>query len=325
MNTPDSMHAADRCVLARVRITLHAQVTSDRLLARGVGAAQLADVWRHLHQPALQPARPDRRRRTSRTSSRSGCCRTRCSAPGSRRRSSSTASCTSRSGPTTSMALDAKTGRVFWLYRYTPSPDARVCCGSNNRGVAILGDTLFMGTLDAHLVAIDAKNGRPLWNVAVADVEARVLDHAGAARRQGQGDRRRRRRRVRHPRLHRRVRRAHRQGSVALLHDSRARRAGHETWKGDAWKYGGGSVWVTGSYDPDAEPDLLGRRQSRPGLESRSAARRQPLHRLGRRARRRHRRAEVAFPVHAERRLRLRLGAGPGARRHELARARRRS
>ena len=38
--------------------------------------------------------------------------------------------------------------------------------------------------------------------------------------------------------------------AVALLHDSRARRAGHETWSGDAWKHGGGSVWVTGSYDP---------------------------------------------------------------------------
>ena len=67
--------------------------------------------------------------------------------------------------PNDVMALDAKTGRVFWLYRYTPSPDARVCCGANNRGVAILGDTLFMGTLDAHLIALDAKNGRPLWNI----------------------------------------------------------------------------------------------------------------------------------------------------------------
>ena len=64
--------------------------------------------------------------------------------------------------PNDVIALDAKTGKVFWLYRYTPSPDARVCCGANNRGVAMLGDTLFMGTLDAHLIALDAKNGRPL-------------------------------------------------------------------------------------------------------------------------------------------------------------------
>ncbi len=73
--------------------------------------------------------------------------------------------------PNDVMAVDAKTGRMFWLYRWTPSPDARVCCGANNRGVAILGDTLFMGTLDAHLIALDAKNGKPLWNVTVADVK----------------------------------------------------------------------------------------------------------------------------------------------------------
>mgnify|MGYP003332218082 CR=1 FL=1 len=71
--------------------------------------------------------------------------------------------------PNDVMAVDAKTGRVFWLYRYTPSPDARVCCGANNRGVAMLGNTLYMGTLDAHLVAIDAKTGRAVWNVAVGD------------------------------------------------------------------------------------------------------------------------------------------------------------
>src|SRR5215208_4849983 len=69
------------------------------------------------------------------------------------------------------VALDAVTGRAFWMYRYTPAANRIVCCGANNRGVAILGDTLFMGTLDANLVAIDAKTGRPLWNVPVADVK----------------------------------------------------------------------------------------------------------------------------------------------------------
>jgi hypothetical protein len=73
--------------------------------------------------------------------------------------------------PNDVMAVDAKTGKLFWLYRYTPSPDARVCCGANNRGVAMLGDTLYMGTLDAHLVAIDARNGHLLWNIPVADVK----------------------------------------------------------------------------------------------------------------------------------------------------------
>jgi hypothetical protein len=58
--------------------------------------------------------------------------------------------------PNDVVALDAKTGRVFWMYRHTLDPTQIVCCGANNRGLAILGDTLFMGTLDAHLVAIDA-------------------------------------------------------------------------------------------------------------------------------------------------------------------------
>ena len=73
--------------------------------------------------------------------------------------------------PNDVMAVDARTGRVYWLYRYTPAPESKVCCGANNRGVAMLGDTLYMGTLDAHLIAIDAKNGKPLWNIAVADVK----------------------------------------------------------------------------------------------------------------------------------------------------------
>ena len=71
--------------------------------------------------------------------------------------------------PNDVVALDAKTGRAFWIYRHMPSPDQRACCGANNRGLAILGDTLFMGTLDAQLVADHAKTGRPLWNMQVAD------------------------------------------------------------------------------------------------------------------------------------------------------------
>src|SRR5256714_15254156 len=74
--------------------------------------------------------------------------------------------------PSDAVALDAKTGRVFWTYRYYPSRDTKPCCGSVNRGVAILGDTLFLATLDAHLVALDAKAGRPLWNTKVANASA---------------------------------------------------------------------------------------------------------------------------------------------------------
>src|ERR1041385_6932196 len=48
--------------------------------------------------------------------------------------------------PNDIIAMDAASGRVFWTYSYTPSPRARPCCGRVNRGLAILGDTLFMGT-----------------------------------------------------------------------------------------------------------------------------------------------------------------------------------
>ena len=115
--------------------------------------------------------------------------------------------------PNDVLAVDAKTGRVFWQYRYNVSPDARVCCGANNRGVAILGDTLYMGTLDGHLVAIDATTGRSLWDVAVGDPKLGYSITMAPLDREGQGARRLGRWRVRHPRLHRRVRREERERS----------------------------------------------------------------------------------------------------------------
>jgi alcohol dehydrogenase (cytochrome c) len=152
--------------------------------------------------------------------------------------------------PNDVMAIDARTGRLFWLYRYTNSGRQQVCCGAENRGVAILGDTLFMGTLDAHLVAIDAKNGKPLWNVAVADdklaysitlapliVKDKIIVGVGGAE---YGIR----------------------GFVAAFDPKNGRELwrfytipgtgepGSETWSGEVWQHGGGSVWVTGSYDP---------------------------------------------------------------------------
>ncbi len=152
--------------------------------------------------------------------------------------------------PNDVLALDAKTGKVFWLYRYTPSADARVCCGANNRGVAILGDTLYMGTLDAHLIAIDAKNGRPLWNVTVGDVKlAYSITHAPLIIKDkvivgvGGGE-------------------FGIRGYIVAYDAKTGKEAwrfnaipepgqpGSETWRGDDWKPGGGSIWVTGSYDP---------------------------------------------------------------------------
>jgi alcohol dehydrogenase (cytochrome c) len=153
--------------------------------------------------------------------------------------------------PNDVLALDAKTGRVFWQYRYNNSAEQRICCGANNRGLAIHGGTLFMGTLDAHLVAIDAKNGQPLWKTQVADsrlaysvtmaplvIGDLVLVGTGGGE---YGIR----------------------GFIAA-YDVRTGREvwkfytipapgepGSETWDADDWEHGGASVWITGSYDAE--------------------------------------------------------------------------
>jgi PQQ-dependent dehydrogenase (methanol/ethanol family) len=68
-------------------------------------------------------------------------------------------------------AIDATTGEEYWHYKHKMGPITTYCCGPNNRGVAIDGDRLFMGTLDAKLVALDAKTGKLLWETQIADPE----------------------------------------------------------------------------------------------------------------------------------------------------------
>jgi PQQ-dependent dehydrogenase (methanol/ethanol family) len=68
-------------------------------------------------------------------------------------------------------AVDAATGKEFWHYKHKMGPVTTFCCGPNNRGVAISGGRLFMGTLDAKLVALDAKTGKLLWETQIADPE----------------------------------------------------------------------------------------------------------------------------------------------------------
>jgi PQQ-dependent dehydrogenase (methanol/ethanol family) len=65
-------------------------------------------------------------------------------------------------------ALDARTGRELWRYRHR-SRSARPCCGPANRGVAVAGGKVYVGTVDGRLVALDAASGRPVWDVTVAE------------------------------------------------------------------------------------------------------------------------------------------------------------
>ena len=69
--------------------------------------------------------------------------------------------------PTIVTALDAKTGRPLWTYRRPALPaDVPICCGTNNRGIAVLGDAIYLNTFDAHLVCIDANTGRSMQTCA---------------------------------------------------------------------------------------------------------------------------------------------------------------
>src|SRR5437867_11662810 len=68
-------------------------------------------------------------------------------------------------------AVDADTGKERWHYKHKMGPVTTFCCGPNNRGVAISGGKLFMGTLDAKLIALDALTGKLVWEKQIADPE----------------------------------------------------------------------------------------------------------------------------------------------------------
>src|ERR1700719_261150 len=68
-------------------------------------------------------------------------------------------------------ARDAKTGAEIWHYKHKMGPVTTYCCGPNNRGVQVLGDLVYLGTLDAKLVALKAKTGEVAWQSDIADPE----------------------------------------------------------------------------------------------------------------------------------------------------------
>jgi len=152
--------------------------------------------------------------------------------------------------PSNVVALDAATGRPYWHYRRVLPSKINVCCDQVNRGVAILNDRVFVGTVDAHLVALNAKTGAVLWDVAVADNRAGyaitgapliVKDMVITGIAGGEYGIR---------------------GFLDAYDAQTGKRRwrfytipapgekGSETWKDDAWQRGGAPTWVTGSYDP---------------------------------------------------------------------------
>jgi alcohol dehydrogenase (cytochrome c) len=154
--------------------------------------------------------------------------------------------------PSTVTALDVRSGRPVWTWTPAMPRDVRhIGFPPVNRGIAMLDDTVYVGTLEAHLVALDAKSGAVRWDVEVADnkvghsitVAPLALDgkiivgiSGGEAGIRGFLD-------AYDPKTGKRL---WRYWTIPGPGEP-----GHETWGGDdSWKNGAGPTWVTGSYDP---------------------------------------------------------------------------
>ena len=159
---------------------------------------------------------------------------------------------TSSFGPKNVFAVNAKTGEVRW--RYSPELpkgiDQFACCDVGNRGVAYADGKVFLGRLDANVVALDAKTGKELWKTQVVDYKqgsvitspptiAKGLIVTGFAG--GEFGAR---------------------GALVALDQATGKEVwrthtvpaggepGADTWKGDSGNYGGAVAWFIGSYDP---------------------------------------------------------------------------
>ena len=159
---------------------------------------------------------------------------------------------TSGSGnPATVTALDARTGRQIWRWTRQQKTVNPYEINPFSRGVAILGNRIFVGTLDGVLVALDARTGQPLWEAEVADtMEGSSItspplvlkDMVITGMTGGEYATR---------------------GYLDAYDAATGKRKwrfytipapgefGNNTWKGESWKTGGGPTWLTGSYDPE--------------------------------------------------------------------------
>jgi alcohol dehydrogenase (cytochrome c) len=155
------------------------------------------------------------------------------------------------SGPTAVYALDVKSGKALWEWVRPIAPSVlNLGFPRVNRGVAILDNTVYVGTLDGYLVALDARSGIERWTVHVGEnptghsitsaplvVDNKVIVgiSGGEAGIRGFLD----------------------------AYDAKTGRQlwrfwtipspgepGSESWPGDSWVHGGGATWLTGSYDP---------------------------------------------------------------------------
>jgi alcohol dehydrogenase (cytochrome c) len=153
--------------------------------------------------------------------------------------------------PSDVLAIDAATGDVRWRYRRPMPAGVPACCGTVNRGVAVLDDRVYIGTLDGYLVALNAQTGHVLWQTQIADYrESYTVTVAPLA-------------------IPGRIIVGVSGGEYGIrgfvdAYDAktgarawrfytipRAGDRGAETWEHGSWTNGGGPTWVTGSFDPE--------------------------------------------------------------------------
>src|SRR5256714_1061753 len=154
------------------------------------------------------------------------------------------------------VAIDVATGRQLWMtaLEWDPAVARVVCCGLSNRGVALYNGKLFVGSVDAHLRALDASTGKEVWKVKVAEwkegysitsaptvangVLMTGMTGGGYGGRGVVGGY--------DPDTGKHLWRRHTTAGPG--------EKGNETWPaGDAYLRGGGSTWITGSYDPELD------------------------------------------------------------------------
>jgi alcohol dehydrogenase (cytochrome c) len=148
-------------------------------------------------------------------------------------------------------ALDAKTGQQIWKWERRMKTENPYMTNPYNRGVAVMGNRVFVGTLDSYLIALDARTGRELWEVQLADtmlgytitaaplvVKDKVIVGIAGGEFGIRG--------FLDAYDVRTGKRAWRFNTVPGPGET-----GHDTWTGDSWKTGSGATWLTGSYDPE--------------------------------------------------------------------------
>ena len=169
--------------------------------------------------------------------------------------------------PSNVVALDARSGDIRWRYQRTLPDKLPTCCFRANRGLAILGNVLFLGSLEGYLVAINTTNGSVIWQTQVANPSdgftmtgAPLIANGSVVVGVAGGEYGIR-------------------GFVAAYDAETGQQQwkfntipgpgefGHETWKNDAWRTGGGPTWITGSYDPSLDLIYWGVGNPAPGLQ----------------------------------------------------------